>query len=45
MNGTENTESGKLIKTLYMHLNDFLIIKDGLLIPGDENTGMLVTFM
>ena len=45
MNGTENTESGKLIKTLYMHLNDFLIIKDGLLMHGDENTGMFVTYI
>ena len=45
MNGTENAESGKLIKTLYMHLNDFLIIKDGLLMHGDENTGMFVTYI
>ena len=45
MNGTENTESGKLIKTLYMHLNDFLIIKDGLLMHGDENTSMFVTYI
>ena len=37
MNGTENDESGKLVKTLYMHLNEFLIIKDGLLVHGDEN--------
>ena len=43
MNGTENTESGKLIKTLYMHLNEFLIIKDGLLVHGDENPGTFVT--
>ena len=45
MNGTENTESGKLIKTLYMHLNDFLIVKDGLLMHGDENPGMFVTYI
>ena len=43
MNGTENTESGKLIKTLYMHLNEFLIIKDGLLVHGDKNPGTFVT--
>ena len=43
MNGTENAESGKLVKTLYMHLNEFLIIKDGLLVHGDENPGMFVT--
>ena len=45
MNGTENAESGKLVKTLYMHLNEFLIIKDGLLMHGDENTGMFVTYI
>ena len=43
MNGTENSESGKLVKTLYMHLNEFLIIKDGLLVHGDENPGTFVT--
>lgn len=43
MNGTENAESGKLVKTLYMHLNEFLIIKDGLLVHGDENPGTFVT--
>lgn len=43
MNGTENTESGKLVKTLYMHLNEFLIIKDGLLAHGDENPCPFVT--
>ena len=43
MNGTENAESGKLVKTLHKHLNEFLIIKDGLLVHGDENPGTFVT--
>ena len=43
MNGTENAESGKLVKTLYMHLNEFLIIKDGLLVHKEKNPGTFVT--
>lgn len=43
MNGTENTESGKVVKTLYMHLNEFLIIKDGLLTYQEEDPGTFVT--
>lgn len=42
MDGTENAESGKLVKTLYMHLNEFLIIKDGLLIHQEDNPGTFV---
>lgn len=46
MNGTDmNTESGKLLKTLYMNLNDFLIIKDGLLMHQKENPGIFVTYI
>ena len=44
MNGTDmNTESGKLVKNLYMHLNEFLIIKDGLIMPKEKNPGTFVT--
>lgn len=44
MNGTDmNTESGKLVKTLYMHLNEFLFIKDGLIMHKEKNPGTFVT--
>ena len=44
MDGTDmNTESGKLVKTLCMHLNEFLIIKDGLIMHKEKNPGTFVT--
>ena len=44
MNGTDmNTESGKLVKTLYMHLNEFLFIKDGLIMHKEKNPDTFVT--
>lgn len=46
MDGTDtHIESGKLVKTLYMHLNEFLIIKDGLIIHQEDNPGTFITYI
>lgn len=46
MDGTDtHIESGKLVKTLYMHLNEFLIIKDGLIMHVEENPGTFATYI
>lgn len=45
MNGTGNTESGKLVKTLHMRMKEFIPIPTDMIMRGDENSDIFVTYI